>query len=265
MSVATGGTAPKHSSLLDLGKSLLHVGDASPRRASRGECELVGQVLSPHPSYKLLLLTSTLILHNRSGMPLEICFLDKGRRPMLLPMAATAAAPLSVLQDQPDTQPGDTQSFKEVLSLDPQLQQIPQWMLERQEHQQEQLMQELLSQQELLRLLQRATDKSVASYPSGRKISVEATRSRRLGGPGWSPLAFQQQEQQTNKYAYTFLLPNQHFMSVPQDAILGSGWALVCFRPAAFAADNRESEKGEVGSFYYSLLLQCPLAEGSLL
>ena len=74
--------------------------------APHGHCELVAQVLSPHPSYKLLLLCSTVLLQNRSGLPLEVCFLDANLCPLLMPAAAAAAAPLSVLEEQVETSKG---------------------------------------------------------------------------------------------------------------------------------------------------------------
>ncbi|BAM40941.1 conserved hypothetical protein [Theileria orientalis strain Shintoku] len=39
---------------------------------------IICQVLSPHPSHKLLLFTSTVRIYNKSGMPVVMCFLDYG-------------------------------------------------------------------------------------------------------------------------------------------------------------------------------------------
>ncbi|UKK01084.2 hypothetical protein MACK_001897 [Theileria orientalis] len=39
---------------------------------------IICQVLSPHPSHKLLLFTSTVRIYNKSGMPMVMCFLDYG-------------------------------------------------------------------------------------------------------------------------------------------------------------------------------------------
>uniref|UniRef100_A0A3B0MVM0 N-terminal region of Chorein, a TM vesicle-mediated sorter, putative n=1 Tax=Theileria annulata TaxID=5874 RepID=A0A3B0MVM0_THEAN len=38
---------------------------------------LICQVLTPHPSHKLLLFTSTVRIYNKSGMPIVMCFLDR--------------------------------------------------------------------------------------------------------------------------------------------------------------------------------------------
>eukprot|EP00375_Theileria_parva_P000124 XP_762793.1 hypothetical protein [Theileria parva strain Muguga] len=38
---------------------------------------IICQVLTPHPSHKLLLFTSTVRIYNKSGMPIVMCFLDR--------------------------------------------------------------------------------------------------------------------------------------------------------------------------------------------
>lgn len=195
------------------------------------DSELVGQVLSPHPSQKLLLLTSTVMLQNCSGLPLEVCFLDANMSPLLLPAAAAATTPLSVLSDRQGSQVGGgraAETFREVVSLDPQLGRAPQWMLERQELWRQQELRELQQQQELLRQLE--IDSS--SSGSSGSIGFRLPSSRRNSPPPRQSL----QHQCCSREAYTFLLPNAHFMSVPRLAIFGPGWVNVSFRPAAFAA-----------------------------
>lgn len=263
-----GTPTASHWAALELKKDFW--GGAVRRGDSRRvSSELVAQVLSPHPSYKLVLLTSTVLLQNRSGLPLEVCFLDQRQRPLLLPAAAATAAPLSVLQEQPDTQAaGGIQSFQEVTLLDPQLKTIPQWMLDRQERQQQQRMQELALQQELLWQLQRTasgkTGRSTSTTSSGSpQLRRITTQGRSFFSPQHQSEKQQQQLRQQSKLAYTFLLPNQHFMSVPQDAILGAGWVFVCFRPAAFATGRKAGESGEVGRELLLLLHVCSCAHAA--
>ncbi|CDI73730.1 Vacuolar protein sorting-associated protein 13 family protein, related [Eimeria praecox] len=219
--------------------------------------EAICQVLSPHPSYKLLLLSTTVLVHNSSGMPLEICFLDADLNPLLLPAAHGAYAPLEAIGEAPPSACKKGQlSMDEPSSLHPDLSRIPEWMVQREERWKEvQRRQTLQQREQLMLLLQASATKSptlnrTASAPLRRAL----TESGRFAAYTRSPTyhrSLQRQEsaeeaflnsppqgtQPNERLTYTFLLPNQHVLSVPQRAILGTGWCNVCFRPAAFAEE----------------------------
>lgn len=220
--------------------------------------EAICQVLSPHPSYKLLLLSTTVLLHNSSGIPLEICFLDGDLNPLLLPAAHGAYASLGAIGESSGAQKGGRLSVEGPSSLHPDLSTIPRWMLEREQRWKEEQQRETLQQREQLRLLlQDATTKPAAPKRAVasplRRAATDASRiaafNRSTTGKVTSSAAFLQQQessqecllrpptqrQMLDRLTYTFLLPNQHVLSVPQRAILDAGWCNICFRPAAFA------------------------------
>lgn len=220
--------------------------------------EAICQVLSPHPSYKLLLLSTTVSVHNSSGMPLEICFLDAELNPLLLPAAHGAYAPLEAIGEAPPCacKRGHL-SMEEPSSLHPDLLRVPEWMLLREERWKLVQRRETLQHKEQLKLLQQA---SAAKSPSLRRTAAapfrrSLTESGRITGYTKSPTSHgslqheksardgdlsseSHTRQPAERLTYTFLLPNQHVLSVPQRAILGSGWCNVCFRPAAFAEET---------------------------
>lgn len=223
--------------------------------------EAICQVLSPHPSYKLLLLSTTVLVHNSSGMPLEICFLDADLNPLLLPAAHGAYAPLEAIGEAPPPACKRGQlSVEEPSSLHPDLSRVPEWMLDREERWKAVQRRETLQQKEQLKLLLQASSatrspalKRAASAPlrraqtdSGRlaayftaSSSLQARSLQQQESAQEGLLASQAQTtEKIERLTYTFLLPNQHVLSVPQRAILGTGWCNVCFRPAAFAEET---------------------------
>lgn len=219
--------------------------------------EAICQVLSPHPSYKLLLVSSTVLLHNKSGLPMEVCFLDADLNPILLPAAHGAYVPICAIGETPNAGKGDRLSAEEPSSLHPDLCTTPQWMLNREQRWKNEQQSETLQQEEQLRLL--LEDGSVKplkrSLPNSlRRATTDVTRLstyQRAVSKTTLAAAFLQlkeptqtsllkppnQRQMKGSLTYTFLLPNAHVLSVPQRAILGPGWCNVCFRPAAFAEE----------------------------
>ncbi|OEH80021.1 hypothetical protein cyc_08466 [Cyclospora cayetanensis] len=218
------------------------------------QSETICQVLSPHPSFKLLLLSTTVMVHNSSGMPLEICFLDADLNPLLLPAASGASAPADAVGG-PSAQTASKEghlSAEPPCSLHPDLEVVPQWMLEREQRWREAQQQEIMQQKEQMRLLLLDAAAPVAAAPSKRwgKLALRRAQTEALSGRGvshsprsrrtpsvWHPqeaAAATRQEtlalrpltpkEQIDRLTYTFLLPNQHVLSVPQRAILGNGW-----------------------------------------
>ncbi|CEL96788.1 unnamed protein product [Vitrella brassicaformis CCMP3155] len=55
------------------------------------------EVLSPHPSFKLMMITTPIKVYNRSGMPLEFAFLDPQLRVVPFPALRERVAPLTLL------------------------------------------------------------------------------------------------------------------------------------------------------------------------
>lgn len=233
--------------------------------------ETICQVLTPHPSYRLLLLSSSVLLHNSSGIPLELCFLDEDLNPLLLPAAHGMHASLQAVGEAPPPATGGRLANEEPSSSHPELNYIPPWLLQRERRWKEQQRRVTQQQKEQLKLLlQDATVNAAASKRPGdsppplRRAATDAlgiASFRRSPSSKASSLlqqhlqhqAHQQQQQREwggeqepllhpattqqllARFTYTFLLPDQHVLSVPQRAIIGAGWCNVCFRPAAFA------------------------------
>ncbi|CBZ51235.1 hypothetical protein NCLIV_043020 [Neospora caninum Liverpool] len=240
--------------------------------------ELVCEVISPHPSYKLLMVTSTVKLFNYSGLPLQFCFLDSQLNPLLLPcaearkartdavygvssaMAAEGSASLSPRQS----------SFHRIFSSHPELRVVPPWLKEKELLIEKQVAREVQEQidnvfllDEDASLMANRAPSSLSGTPSrvtsfhalsdacGRGREEETRRvspaspgaSSRGGGADRGEDERDKRELYRATYSYTFLLEDKHFMSVPQPAILGAGWCYLCFRPAAFAQEGEEDPK----------------------
>ncbi|UKJ88692.2 hypothetical protein MACJ_001936 [Theileria orientalis] len=68
---------------------------------------IICQVLSPHPSHKLLLFTSTVRIYNKSGMPMVMCFLDYGFNHQYMYNLGDRTIPCNLLNQN------DMQNFKQ--------------------------------------------------------------------------------------------------------------------------------------------------------
>ncbi|KFH01319.1 hypothetical protein TGMAS_417110, partial [Toxoplasma gondii MAS] len=281
------------SSLLFFGEEVLPF---LPSPAAKNE--LVCEVLSPHPSYKLLMVTSTVKVFNYSGLPLQICFLDSQLNPLLLPCAearkartetiygASCAAPEG--GSASSLSPRQT-SFHQISCSHPELRVVPPWLQEKETWIEKQMARDVQAQIENVFLLDAdatlATASPAPAFHSstdtcsrgrdedavasrgrdedavasrgrdddavasrGRDDDAVASRGRddrkaetcaeRGAEQGDDPRETRDLHRAT--YAYTFLLEDKHFMSVPQPAILGAGWCYLCFRPAAFAQKGEE-------------------------
>ncbi|PFH31994.1 hypothetical protein BESB_019350 [Besnoitia besnoiti] len=104
---------------------------------SSSKNELICEVLSPHPSYKLLMVTSTVKLFNYSGLPLQFCFLDSHLNPLLLPCAEAGKAKAEAVfgaggaAGEGGAASGGGQSFHEVFSSHGELKVVPPWLREK--------------------------------------------------------------------------------------------------------------------------------------
>ncbi|KEP60384.1 UNVERIFIED_CONTAM: hypothetical protein HHA_291180 [Hammondia hammondi] len=261
------------SSLLFFGEELLPF---LPSPAAKNE--LVCEVLSPHPSYKLLMVTSTVKVFNYSGLPLQICFLDSQLNPLLLPCAearkartetiygASCAAPEG--GSASSLSPRQT-SFHQISCSHPELRVVPPWLQEKETWIEKQVARDVQAQIENVFLLDADATLAAAdgapSLPAGASPAAsfhsstdacsqgrdEDAAASRGGADRKADTSIERgaekgDEPRENRdlhratYAYTFLLEDKQFMSVPQPAILGAGWCYLCFRPAAFAQRGEE-------------------------
>ncbi|CAA9989872.1 conserved Plasmodium protein, unknown function [Plasmodium knowlesi strain H] len=68
--------------------------------------ETVCEIISPMPNYKILFMSSTVRIVNKCGIPLEFCFFDGSRNPILLTSLENRTIPISTLY------PNHSDSFK---------------------------------------------------------------------------------------------------------------------------------------------------------
>ncbi|KJP85234.1 hypothetical protein AK88_05130 [Plasmodium fragile] len=68
--------------------------------------ETVCEIISPMPNYKILFMSSTVRIVNKCGIPLEFCFFDGTRNPILLTSLENRTIPISTLY------PNHSDSFK---------------------------------------------------------------------------------------------------------------------------------------------------------
>ncbi|EUD67763.1 hypothetical protein C922_01952 [Plasmodium inui San Antonio 1] len=68
--------------------------------------ETVCEIISPMPNYKIFFMSSTVRIVNKCGIPLEFCFFDGGRNPILLTSLENRTIPISTLY------PNHSDSFK---------------------------------------------------------------------------------------------------------------------------------------------------------
>lgn len=201
----------------------------SPVRHVENASQVVCDVLSPHPSFKLLVVSSTVRLENCSGLPLEVCFLDSALSPLLVPAAQVCCAPLAALGEQ---RRSAKPSFEDFCCRHPDLLKVPPWLLAREERWKRQREAEAEEQRALLRLMQDEATGGLGAQGEDRRAEQfcvsEAKKTLVRGGAS-------SQELLQDRLAFSFLLPDRHVMSVPPSAILASGWVNLVFRPAAFA------------------------------
>lgn len=128
---ASQGLAP--SALSSYSSPAYYAPPPPPSVCSEGASnEVVCEVLSPHPSYKLLVVSTTVKIFNYSGLPLQFCFLDSTLRPLLLPAAEAGKARTDeVLKPSEGGEPLEKSSYRQFSCSHPELKQTPSWLRKR--------------------------------------------------------------------------------------------------------------------------------------
>eukprot|EP01053_Blabericola_migrator_P000228 Blabericola_migrator_1__227@NODE_105_length_14178_cov_154_704486_g93_i0_p1_GENE_NODE_105_length_14178_cov_154_704486_g93_i0NODE_105_length_14178_cov_154_704486_g93_i0_p1_ORF_typecomplete_len3988_score609_25Chorein_N/PF12624_7/8_1e19SHRBD/PF06650_12/1_5e03SHRBD/PF06650_12/2_7e17VPS13/PF16908_5/5_5e13VPS13/PF16908_5/1_1e02VPS13/PF16908_5/2_3e03VPS13/PF16908_5/7_6e03ATG_C/PF09333_11/4e03ATG_C/PF09333_11/5_6e08VPS13_mid_rpt/PF16910_5/4_2e03VPS13_mid_rpt/PF16910_5/0_00034VPS13_mid_rpt/PF16910_5/3_9e0 len=228
---ATVGPLPKDSRAFSISLSRASsVSLPNPMRARSSIPVTIAEVISPHPSFQLLLITSIVRIFNHSGLPLQIAFLDENNDPVKLTAPLTEwrapAEHLSARMSQMALFRGRDGDDSAGIGLSN--------VFETEEEPVHQLVEEW--------------GRSKEEFPIKKRMAKPD--ADRFVKPESSYATLQRVDSQIQAIAdsqllsFSLVLPAGYFLSVPQEAFLADGRVRAVFRPLGFLLHDVAKQEG---------------------